>query len=402
MRLSYLLIIMLFITTCRSKTADMSQKINKNQLVKKDTSALSIFRGECAYVRSFEEFVRETMKETGIPGAAIAIVKDNEILLLKGYGVKISGSADSVDIHTVFRLASTSKGFASVLAGILVQDSLFGWDDLVQKYLPRFTLKKPDNSRHLTIRHILSHTSGLPVHTFTNMIENDIPYSTLRDNLCTVDCVAPAGSVYAYQNVVFSLIGDIVQTITKKSYEEQLHEKIFGPLHMTDASATFKELMETKNMAQPHVKRGDMIYKVVENTHHYYSVIPAAGVNASISDMAQWLFALVGNRKEVIRQATLDDIYKPEVKTPRQRKYEFFHWPQMRNASYGLGWRILDYGGDTIIYHGGCVRGYRSEVAVYPKDKVGIAILVNTTGKLANDGVKIFLDKYFAYVKSVK
>ena len=95
----------------------------------------------------------------------------------------------------------------------------------------------------------------------------------------------------------------------------------------------------------------------------------------------------------------LSEIYKPEIVTPRRRKYQFFHWPQLKQAHYGLGWRILNYGGHTLIYHGGHINGYRSEVGFCPEEKTGIVILTNATGKLANDGVEEFFDLYFGFKK---
>jgi beta-lactamase class C len=349
------------------------------------------------FVADFEKFVYETMAETHLPGAAIAVVWNHKVVLLKGYGVKTFGTTDSVDIHSIFRVASVSKGFASMLAGILVQEKLINWDDKVKKYLPQFSLKDTESTNLLTIRHILSHTSGLPLHTFTNMIEQGIPYETLRDKLSTINVSDKPGAVFAYQNIVYSLISDIVKAATSKTYEELLHEKIFTPLGMTDASASYKDIMAAGNIAFPHFRQGETSFKVIRNTPEYYSVLPAAGVNASISDMSKWLLALLDNREDVISVATLNEIYKPEIVTPRRRKYEFFRWPQLRRAYYGLGWRVLNYGGNTLVYHGGHVNGYRAEVAFCPAKKIGIVIMTNATGKLANDGVQVFFDKFFDY-----
>lgn len=393
-----LCIISFLVAGCYIDSEDSFAKTNKSE--QKNGLALTKSEKTYPYVQEFENFVNSTMAETGIPGAAVAIIKDNEVLLLKGYGVKAFGSTDSVNTHTVFRIASVSKGFASMLAGILEQDHLFKWDDYIQKYLPDFSLKNPVSASGLTIRHILSHTSGLPLHTFTNMIEEDVPYAKLREKLATIDCIAPVGSVYSYQNVIYSLIGDVAQNVTHKPYADLLEEKIFSPLGMADASATYKDLLATNDLALPHARRRSNTYAILKNTHHYYSVAPAAGVNASISDMAQWLQALVGNREDVISAATLHDLFSPAIKTPKLRKYCFFRWPDLKSASYGLGWRVLDVKGETVAYHGGHVRGYRAEVAVYPKDKVAIAILVNASGKLANDGVGVFLEKYFEYKRA--
>jgi beta-lactamase class C len=344
------------------------------------------------YVTAFDQCVNEIMKKTHLPGAAIAIVEDSDVLLLKGYGVKTYGSTDSINIHSVFRIGSVSKGFATMLTGILVQEHLLGWDDLVIKYLPAFKLKNESSTQNLTIRHILSHTSGLPPHAFTDQIELGIPFSALSWEIRNVDVSAPVGKQFAYQNVMFSLIADIVHEATKKTYNTLLHEKIFEPLGMTDASASYQEILSAGNLARPHMRRDSVTFVPTGIKPAYYSVLPAAGINASIDDMSRYLMALLGKREEIIQRKTLSEIFKPEIETPRMHQYEFFHWPRLRKAWYGMGWRVLDYGGDTLLYHGGYVNGYRCEIALSPSDHIGIAILTNASGMLANDGVKVFFD----------
>jgi beta-lactamase class C len=375
-------------------------KGNTSQKVVRDSIKISPNKAKLQpVITDFNNYVTRTFEETHLPGAAIVIVKDSDIIFQKGYGVKTFGTQDSVDVHTVFRIASVSKGFASMLAGILVQEKLIQWDDRVRKYLPHFSLKDPYNSEHLTIRHILSHTSGLPLHTFTNLVEDNIPYATLRDNLSKIPSTGKVGTVFAYQNVIYSLISDVAQAAAHKDYETLLHEKIFTPLGMRDASASYKDLLATKNLAQPHLRSNKDYYRLTKNTPTYYSVLPAAGVNASISDMTQWLLALLGNREDVIDSATLNEIYKPEIVTPKRMKYQFFHWPHLKDAHYGLGWRVLNYADHILIYHGGHINGYRSEVGFCPKEKVGIVILTNASGKLPNNAVEEFFDRYFGIYK---
>ncbi|MEY4931081.1 MAG: hypothetical protein RI909_1805, partial [Bacteroidota bacterium] len=123
----------------------------------------------------YEEFIERAIRAGTSPGAAVAIVKDSSIIYLKGFGLKQTGKPDSININTVFRLGSVSKCFASVLAGTLVNDHLFNWDDPVIKYLPDFALKSKESTEKLTVRHVLSHTMGLPYHAFTNMIEERAP-----------------------------------------------------------------------------------------------------------------------------------------------------------------------------------------------------------------------------------
>ncbi len=389
----YIAIITLAFCSCKNEP-----KVAKSMPIRIN-GELIVSSTQLPFVKEYEKFALETMKETHQPGAAIAIIKGSEVLYLKGLGVKSAGTTDSVDIHTVFRIASVSKGFAAMLAGIMVDEKKFDWDDKVIKYLPDFVLKDTFSTHHITIRHILSHTSGLPRHTYTNLIENRVPFDKLRYNLRNVKPVAPLGKEYAYQNVVYSLIGDIITKVTGKTYHDVLQEKIFTPLQMNDASASFETLRHGSNVALPHYKRNDSTFFTFRNTPEYYSVLPAAGVNASISDMAKWLLALLGNNPEVISAESLKDIYESEIQVPRLRKYHFFRWLPIRASHYAMGWRVINYSGETVIYHGGLVNGYRSEIGFCPSQKIGIVVLCNASGKLANESIPAFFDNYFRYKK---
>jgi beta-lactamase class C len=156
------------------------------------------------------EFV-SLMQAAQTPGAAIAIVKDSTILFIRGYGVKQIGTHDSINEHTVFRLGSVSKPFASFLTGILVQDSLLAWSDPVTHYVPSFALKSPDQTKSLLLSNVLSHTTGLPYHTYTNLVEEGQDLHALLSRLKDVNLSSEVGKQYSYQNVAYSLIAEVVK-----------------------------------------------------------------------------------------------------------------------------------------------------------------------------------------------
>jgi beta-lactamase class C len=329
------------------------------------------------------------------PGAAIAIVKDSTIVYLKGIGVKEAGTRDSVDVHTVFRLASVSKPFASFLTGTLVQDSVLHWDDRVSTLLPEFHLSNEEETNKLTLRHVLSHTTGLPFHAYTNLVEEGLPLGELLVQLQSVPLSNKVGKEYSYQNVAYSLVGEAIKSATGKSYEAWMIENVFQPLGMKDASIDYFSMMTNTNIAKPHMpKKGGWRKVSINNT--YYNVAPAGGVNASISDMAQWMVALLGNRQDVIAKETLQTMYTPVIEAPsKNRNYGRMH--RLRDSFYGLGWRILHYPNDTLVYHGGFVNGYRSEVAVNQRDNIAICILANSPGELPDTGIPIFFSIYQQY-----
>ncbi len=343
-------------------------------------------------ISRFETFVLDTMQRRQLPGLAIAIVKGNQIVYLNSFGVKEVGSPDPIDIHTIFRLASVSKGFASVLTGVLVDQGVLHWDDKVVKYLPNFRLHDAKNTQNLTIRHLLNHTTGLPQHTYTDLVEANLPLSEMINRLSSVPLIAPVGKLYSYQNVVYSLIGDVVQAATGRTYENLVAELLFEPLGMVDASLGKDALLSSNNRALPHIQRnGGWITAPIRDA--YYNVPPAAGVNASIYDMAQWLRAMMGNFPQVVSEQTIREVTTPSIRSPRER-WKHRWRDQVRDAYYGLGWRIYDYTGHKLVYHGGWIQGYRAEIGFMPEQKIGIAVLMNFESLVAIEFLPTFFDIY--------
>ncbi|MFO7658501.1 MAG: serine hydrolase domain-containing protein [Bacteroidales bacterium] len=347
---------------------------------------------------SYDTFITQAYTQENIPGLAVVIIKDNQVLFMKPYGVKQFGTTDSVDMNTVFRLGSVSKGFASVLTGILVDEKKLSWDDKVIKYLPDFTLKDTAYTNNLTIRNILSQTSGLPTHTYTEMLDCNVPYEQIKPLLANVTPIAQPGKLYSYQNVTYSLIADIVKSATGQDYNTLVEHKIFTPLYMQHASLDYETMAADNNVAWPHVYAANHQWKLLELNNRYYSVPPASGVNASISDMARWLLALNGNYPEFIPTESLDEIFTPQIKTPIKRKYRN-SWRNLDELYYGLGWRVFDMNGSRIIYHGGYVKGYRAEIAFNFEEKAGIAVLFNSNCRLSNICIPKFWELYFSSIK---
>ena len=344
-------------------------------------------------LHEYEGEMVDLLKKTKTPGLAIAIVQDSTILFMKGYGVREVGSADSVDTHTVFRLASVSKCFAPLLTGLLVEDTVLRWNDRVVDHLPGFKLKSKNNTDSLLLTHVLSHTTGLPYHTYTTLVEDGIDLPAMLEELKNVNVIAKPGELYSYQNVAYSIIGEVIRARTGKSYQALMQEKVFDPLGMGDASMSYDAIMQNRNVAQPHLhwRKG---WKATTISDTYYNVGPAGGVNASISDMAQWLKAMLGARGPFVSETTLDKIFEPVVKAKTKNRY-FRKWVGRSDSHYALGWRVLNFKNDTLLYHGGYVKGYRSEVAIDRRSKIGICVLSNGPGRLVDNSVPMFFNLFY-------
>ncbi len=330
------------------------------------------------YLEEFEQDFEDGLKSKQIPGAAVAIVKDGHVVLQKGFGVKERGTSEEVDEHTVFRLGSVSKGFASVLTGVMVEEGAVDWDDPVTQYLKDFKMSDPEQTDRIQIRHLLSHTSGLPRHTYTNLVEDGLSLDSIIPRLEQVPLISKEGEQLAYQNVAYSAIEKVLEVQTNTDFNILLQEKLWKPLAMDHASASYDSIRYSANTALPHVyhsrSRGRVPISISEK---YYNAVSSGGINASASDMAKWLLLLTGHYPDVISEETLENIYDPFVTIPNRRFSR--HWDGVSETYYGMGWRVLDNHGQKIVYHGGYVNGYRSEIAFAPDDNVGICILINTT-----------------------
>ena len=328
-----------------------------------------------------------------VPGAALAIVADGRVEIIKPYGVRKAGTKDPVTTDTVFRLASVSKAFASTATGILVRDKLLDWDTKVNSRLEHVTFKNPVYGNEITVRNLLSQTTGLPQHAYTDLLEGNVPYDDIIGRLKYVDFICQPGKCYSYQNVVFSLSGDVIQSVSGISYEEFVRDNLFRPLGMRTASFGLQSFNSTADLATPHVWRKQK-WQPITVRESYYHVAPAAGINASITDMKQWLLAQMGQRPDVLPTPILNDLQSPAISTtPYQAHYK--NRKELGDVSYGLGWRIFDFGETkNFVHHGGYVQGTLSEIVFNRDLQLGMVFLTNSEISSAQDLVFKFLEIY--------
>ena len=336
------------------------------------------------------------MKQFNGIGAAVAIVKDSQVILLKGYGLRKHNTTDSIDDKTVFRIGSLSKGFTGVLAGIMVHQNKLQWTDKVVKWIPDFSLRDRPQGKRIELRHLLSHTTGLPYHAYTNLVEDGYDLEAIVRNYFPKSPVCgKEGEFYAYQNAAFALSGRMMESSCGQTFQDLLTQKIFIPAQMPNASCSYAAIESNPNKAYPHQWSGyNWVHEPISPA--YYNVAEAGGVNASITDMAHWLKVVLGQRPDIITNEVLDTVFFPVVKTGNERRI-LGHWFGRNEASYAMGWRILENQTDSIIYHSGYVNGYRSEIALDRKKGIGICILFNGQTGLCGNCVQDF----FAMVKQI-
>ena len=342
-------------------------------------------------VRGFEAVAQQLVAGGRIPGLAVAIVQNGRVLSARGYGVTDARNGEPVDAHTVFRLASLSKSFAGTVTGMLVNDGVLRWDSRLTDYVPDFRLSMPNAAQQVTVADLLSHRVGLTHNAYDRDLEGNADFHALTVKMASAPMTCAPGQCYAYQNVAFSLVGDVVFAATGQFYSEEVVRRIFKPLGMHDASYGLEGIEASARWAKPHV-RGGGGWVPLRPKPTYYRGAPAAGVNASISDMAQYLIAQTGHRPDVLPAPLLATLHSSLIETPGELRGASWRRTRLSSAGYALGWRVFDYAGHDLIFHGGAVQGYRGAMALLPDRDLGIAILWNSESALPSGLLPTIID----------
>jgi beta-lactamase class C len=330
-------------------------------------------------LNDYQHWLDELARRNAVAGLATAVVVDDKVVLERTVGYADAATHEPVTPDTVFRLASLSKAFATAITGLIVDDGKLNWDTRLVDVLPYFKLKDMQSADKATVADIMGQRLGLPRNTYDNMLEGDIPFEELVRKLDEVDLVCNVGECYGYQNVAFGMIGDVLFARTGEFFYRLVDKRIFYPLGMSTASYGRAALESSKSWARPH-NASSHGWVPFEPSETYYRVAPAAGVNASLHDMEKWLIAQMGGRPDVLSPALLERLHAPGVATPSELHATPWRRARLTDAHYALGWRVYEYGGETLIYHAGAVAGYRTMIGFFPKYHVGVVTLWNSTG----------------------
>ena len=345
-----------------------------------------------AFVREFENYVAQQIAPY-VPGVAVAIISEGKIKSLQAFGVKTAGTRDKITPDTLFRLASVSKTIASTTTALAVAEGKLSWDMKIVNELKEVQFKTPKYGNQITLRHLISQSTGLPTHTYSHFIDANMAYAETVRRLRYVNFVCPPGKCYAYQNVTYSLAGELIKKKTGGSYENYVEKKLFDPLGMTSASFGYDSFMASRDRAVPHVASGKR-WVPTSVTGNWYHVPPAAGANASIADMAQFMLGQLGRKPDVLSSALLNQIQtRVTQNTPAQNHYGTRKG--VGNTAYGLGWRVFDYGRfKNFNHHGGWVKGFRSEMVFNRELQIGMVLLTNSETRRARDVIFKFMDMH--------
>lgn len=310
------------------------------------------------------------VQERDMVGMAIVVVEKGEISFVKGYGVTEAGGDDRVTAGTVFRWASLSKGVAATLVAELAREGKLSLADPVSRWAP--SLKLPANGENIvTVGELLGHRTGIVHNAYDDKLEEGMDPHAIRTMLGKLDSYCKPGTCHTYQNVAYDAASEIVANITHRPYIEMVARRLLVPLGMTSASLTRAGLESSASWARPHVG-----HRTLKVTDAYYNVPAAGGMNSSIFDLGLWLRAQMGQDPQVVPQAVLDVIHKPQVDVDRRGSLRYDR--DVTEQHYAMGWRDMLYAGHHIVGHRGAVSGYRSLVFFDPATRNGVALLWNS------------------------
>ncbi|MBN3036066.1 MAG: serine hydrolase [Bacteroidales bacterium] len=345
--------------------------------------------------RQLEQLDRDiaSAKEVfGIPGLAVGIIKDGEIVLKKGYGMRHAGEALPVGTETVFGIASCTKAFTATCIGMLADDGLLDWNDPVSMYLPEFRLHDPAISRMITIADLLCHRSGLE--TFDGDLlwyGTDYTREEVVRKIQFRETTQEFRSEFGYQNVMYIAAGLVIEKITGKSWDDFVSERIFQPLGMTRSTTSNAGFTLEQDVSFPHHEGSVMEFINYDNCG------PAASVHSSVDDLLKWVGLWLNggsvNGKQLISPETMHALTSSHT---MMGDPSGTHAGGTHFRTYGLGWFLFDYEGRKVIEHGGGLPGIHTKVVLVPEENLGFVILANQISGLVEALYRHILDFYLA------
>jgi CubicO group peptidase (beta-lactamase class C family) len=348
---------------------------------------LALFAAAVCQAQNYVDTVVEhARKEFDVPGIAVAIVKDGDVVLAKGYGVRKLGDPAAVTPQSLFRIASNTKAFTAAALAILVDEKRIRWDDPVIQHLPAFQMYDPYVTREMTIRDLLTHRSGMGLGAGDLMFfpPSDLSRDEIIRRLRFIKPATSFRSTYAYDNLLYLVAGQIIPAVTGKSWDDFVKERIFTPLGMTNSFTSTEALKTGKDVAIPHSKLSGKLEPLPQEDVDNNA--PAGSIISCAADLAKWmnlqlaggstgpgarLFTPARNREMWSAQTILpiDDLAK-DVPAAFAAVQPAFH-------AYGLGWDLRDYRGKKMVSHGGALSGFLSRTALIPEMKLGVVVLTN-------------------------
>lgn len=347
-----------------------------------------------------DEYIARVMKEFEVPGIGLAIVKDGNVVIARGYGVRKSGASMRVDAHTLFGIASNTKAFTATAIGLLVEEGKLGWDTPVIKYLPWFRLSNPYVTHELTIRDLLVHRSGLSLGAGDLLWWPPSTYNRkeIADRLQYLPLATSFRSAYAYDNVLYLIAGEVIEAVSGKSWEDFVLSRILKRVGMNESNVRHFDAANNGNVATTHARVDGRVQIVKpfdsDNTN------PAGGINASATDIAKWMIVQLDSGRladgtQLFSPKTARELWTLVTPIPINDPPPELAFLRPNFSGYALGFGVRDYRGHKVVSHTGGLPGYVSRLTMIPDLNLGVAVLTNQESGAAFNAITYnILDLY--------
>jgi CubicO group peptidase (beta-lactamase class C family) len=330
--------------------------------------------------KAVDAIVQDGLKSWQVPGAALAIVRGDEVVYLKPFGVREVGTDRAVTPDTLFAIASCTKAFTASAAGVLADEGKMAWDDPVRKHLDWFRLSDPLADRDATIRDLLCHRTGLARHDILSF-GTDLCRADIVRRMAYVRPAHPFRSTFEYNNNMYLAAGLAVGAAAKCSWDDVVEQRLFVPLGMKGATCSARAAGKVPDHALPHRRKKDGTVEALPWHDSLDEIGPAGSIHANIRDMSRWVRFQLGDGtfegKTVLKKATLAEMHTPQVVVRPEGPIKVTY-PDSLQIAYGLGWFVHDYRGHLMYSHTGGLEGFRARVVLVPKERVGLVLLMNS------------------------
>lgn len=328
-------------------------------------------------LKEIDDYANMAMTTWQGPGMAIAVVKDDKVVMQKGYGVRKLGEPDVVDAETRFAIASNSKAFTTASLAILVDEKKLNWDDKVSKYLPEFQLYDPWVTSELTVRDLVTHRVGLD--TFSgDLLWYDTTY-TADEMLRRVRYLKPVSSFrtrYGYQNLMYIAAGKVIEKVSGMAWADFIKTRILTPLGMNRTTLSVRDLKD--NYATPHNESGGKLRPLplgfLDNASG------AVRLNSSVADLSKWIRLQLGRGKfegkQIFSEAQSWQMHQPYFARPISEAASRNN-PTRHFSGVAMGWFVYDFYGRKVIDHSGGLDGMLSYTVLIPEENAGFVVLTN-------------------------
>jgi CubicO group peptidase (beta-lactamase class C family) len=337
----------------------------------------------------FDDYMAKVLKDWNGPGIGVGIVAGDKLVFAKGYGYRDYEKKLPFTPATVCPIASNTKLFTAVAAGMLVEEGKLTWDRPVRESVPTVRFHNEQLNNTVTLRDMLSHRTGITRHD-TIWYKSDFTRKELFDRLKYLEPQEPMRQTFLYNNLMFAGVGYMIEQQSGKTWEQFVRERILQPLDMKATGYTIAEMVKQPEHGVGFTEKRDSfdLYRIP-----YYEdiegVAPCGAIVSNIDDLSHWLIALMNDGmyrgKQVLPPDVLKQTLQPAIGLPNTAAEQRGYW-EVLNAAYGMGRQTAAYRGHLVTFHGGDLPGFHSQVSFLPKERLGVVVFVvgNHTAPLYN------------------